>query len=80
MSRTQTHEDLIREIFGDDSLFGTANLSLSQTGLPFIVWISPGGDFRHGPHIGVSRSLRATPSKMTVVAIQPNVHVEVGPQ
>ena len=79
----KTHRDLITEIVEgtqDDSdlLFEMANLVQRDTGLPFVVWISPKGNARHDVRVKVSRSPKAVPSEMVSVAIRPNVHVVEG--
>jgi Domain of unknown function (DUF4160) len=64
----------------DDSelLFEMANLVQRDTGLPFVVWISPKGNARHDVRVKISRSPKAVPSEMVSVAIRPNVHVVEG--
>jgi hypothetical protein len=79
----KTSRDLITEIgegTQDDSdlLFEMANLVQRDTGLPFVVWISPKGNARHDVRVKVSRSPKAVPSEMVSVAIRPNVHVVEG--
>ena len=79
----KTYRDLITEIgegTQDDSelLFEMANLVQRDTGLPFVVWISPKGNARHDVRVKVSRSPKAVPSEMVSVAIRPNVHVVEG--
>ena len=48
-----------------------ASLEQGVTGLPFVVWISQSGDFGHDVRIWLSRSPKAAPSEMVVVAIRP---------
>ena len=79
----KTYRDLITEIgegTQDDSelLFEMANLVQRDTGLPFVVWISPKGNARHEFCVKVSRSPKAVLSEMVSVAIRPNVHVVEG--
>ena len=79
----KTYRDVITEIgegTQDDSdlLFEMANLVHRDTGLPFVVWISPKGNARHDVRVKVSRSPKAVPSEMVSVAIRPNVHVVEG--
>jgi hypothetical protein len=79
----KTYRDLITETgegTQDDSelLFEMANLVQRDTGLPFVVWISPEGNARHEVRVKVSRSPKAVPSEMVSVAIRPNVHVVEG--
>ena len=79
----KTYRDLITEIgegTQDDCelLFEMANLVQRDTGLPFVVWISPKGNARHDVRVKVSRSPKAVPSEMVSVAIRPNVHVVEG--
>jgi len=79
----KTYHDLttgIGEGTQDDSelLFEMANLVQRDTGLPFVVWISPKGNARHDVRVKVSRSPKAVPSEMVSVAIRPNVHVVEG--
>ena len=79
----KTHRDVITEIgegTQDDSelLFEMANLVQRDTGVPFVVWISPKGNGRHDVRVMVSRSPKAVPSEMVSVAIRPNVHVVEG--
>jgi hypothetical protein len=79
----KTYRDLVTEIgegTQDDSelLFETANLVQRDTGLPFVVWISPKGNARHDVRVKVSRSPKAVPSEMVSVAIRPNVHLVEG--
>ena len=79
----KTYRDLITEIgegTQDDSelLFEMANLVQRDTGLPFVVWISPKGNARHNVRVKVSRSPKAVPSEMVSVAIRPDVHVVEG--
>jgi hypothetical protein len=79
----KTYRDSTSEIVEgtqDDSdvLFEMANLVQRDTGLPFVVWISPKGNARHDVRVKVSRSPRAVPSEMVSVAIRPNVHVVEG--
>ncbi len=79
----KTYRDHINEIgegTQDDSelLFEMANLVQRDTGLPFVVWISPKGNARHDVRVKVSRSPKAVPSEMVSVAIRPNVHVVEG--
>jgi Domain of unknown function (DUF4160) len=64
----------------DDSelLFEMANSVQRDTGLPFVVWISPKGNARLDVRVKVSRSTNAVPSEMVSVAIRPNVHVVEG--
>ena len=64
----------------DDSelLFEIANLVQRDTGLPFVVWISPQGNARHDVRVKVSRGPRSLPSEMVSVAIRPTVHVVEG--
>lgn len=58
----------------EDQLFEMANLSLEKTGLPFIVWISPGMNNPRDIRIKVSRTPRPAPV-MTSVALRPEVRV-----
>jgi hypothetical protein len=79
----KTYRDLttgIGEGTQDDSelLFEMANLVQRDTGLPFVVWISPKGNARHDVRVKVSRSPKAVPSEMVSVAIRPNVHLVEG--
>jgi hypothetical protein len=79
----KAHRDLITEIgegTQDDSelLFEMANLVQRDTGLPFVVWISPRGNARHDVRVKVSRGPRALLSEMTSVALRPTVHVVEG--
>ena len=79
----KTYRDLTTEIgegTQDDSdlLFEMANLVQRDTGLPFVVWISPKGNARHDVRVKVSPSPKAVPSEMVSVAIRPNVHVVEG--
>ena len=79
----KTNRELITEIgegTQDDSelLFEMANLVQRDTGLPFVVWISPKGNARHDVRVKVSRSPKAVPSEMVSVAIRPDVHVVEG--
>ena len=79
----KTYRDLITEIgegTQDDSelLFEMANLVQRDTGLPFVVWISPKGNASHDVRVKVSQSPKAVPSEMVSVAIRPNVHVVEG--
>jgi hypothetical protein len=79
----KAYRDLITETgegTQDDSelLFEMANLVQRDTGLPFVVWISPKGNARLDVRVKVSRSTNAVPSEMVSVAIRPNVHVVEG--
>jgi Domain of unknown function (DUF4160) len=79
----KTYRDLITEIgegTQDDSelLFEMANLVQRDTGLPFVVWISPKGNARHDVRVKVSRTPKAVPSEMVSVAVRPNVRLVEG--
>jgi len=51
-----------------------SNLSPRQTGLPFVVWISPRGNARHDVRIKVSPSPKVT-EDWAIVAIRPELEV-----
>jgi hypothetical protein len=52
-----------------------SNLTRTRTGLPFVVWISPGIDPLDQVRLKVSPRLRATISDFVTVVISPDVHV-----
>jgi hypothetical protein len=62
----------------DDALFGMANLPPEHTGLPFVVWISPGWGAQDDVHVYVSERLTAKRSEMISIAICPQVRVVQG--
>ena len=62
----------------EDELFEMANLRPETTGLPFIVWISPGLNVQHDIRVKVSMEPRPGP-EMTSVALRPNIRVTDGP-
>lgn len=62
----------------EDELFEMANLRPETTGLPFIVWISPGLNVQHDIRVKVSLDSRPGPD-MTSVALRPAVRVTDGP-
>lgn len=62
----------------EDELFEMANLRPETTGLPFIVWISPGLNAQHDIRVKVSLNPRPGPD-MTSVALRPNLSVTDGP-
>jgi|SRR5580692_10130225 hypothetical protein len=62
----------------DDALFYFTNLSPKQTGLPFVVWVSPSMGARHGIRLKVSRGPIAGISEMITVAIGPRFRVVRG--
>lgn len=61
----------------EDELFEMANLRPETTGLPFIVWISPGLNSQHDIRIKISRTPRPGPD-MTSVALRPSLRVTDG--
>jgi hypothetical protein len=62
----------------EDELFEMANLRPESTGLPFIVWISPGLNSQHDIQVKVSRTPRPR-AEMTSVALRPVLSVTDGP-
>lgn len=62
----------------EDELFEMANLRPETTGLPFIVWISPGLNAQHDIRVKVSMEPRPGP-EMTSVALRPSIRVTDGP-
>ena len=62
----------------EDEMFEKANLRPESTGLPFIVWISPGLNSQHDIRVKVSRTPRPGPT-MTSVALRPELEVTDGP-
>lgn len=63
-----------------DTLFLMSNLKPTDTGLPFVVWISvaPHDNAGHDVSVWVSRSVKVVPSEMVRVAIRPDVRVVDG--
>lgn len=61
----------------EDDLFEMANLRPETTGLPFVVWISPGLNSKHDIRVKISRGPRPGPD-MTSVAVRPHVRVTDG--
>jgi hypothetical protein len=61
-----------------EGLFEMANLSPKRTGLPFVVWISPGAGAPQDVRVKVSKGPKVHPSGLISVAMRPNVHVAGG--
>jgi len=61
----------------DVDFFTMANLFPEDTGLPFVVWISPRGNARHDARIKVARTDRAT-EFVASVAIRPEPRLAAG--
>lgn len=61
----------------EPDLFTMANLFPEDTGLPFVVWISPRGNALHDARIKVARSERAT-DFVASVAIRPEPRLVAG--
>jgi hypothetical protein len=61
----------------DTDLFTMANLFPEDTGLPFVVWISPRGAARPDARIKVAKSERAT-EFVASVAIRPEPRLAAG--
>jgi hypothetical protein len=57
--------------------FTLANLFPEDTGLPFVVWISPKGNARHDARVKVARTDRAT-EFVASVALRPEVRIAAG--
>ncbi len=62
----------------EEALFETANLVFKQTGLPFVVWISPSMGVPHDVRVKVSRGPKVQSSEFVTVAIRPTVRVVGG--
>ncbi len=62
----------------EEALFETANLACKQTGLPFVVWISPSMGMSHDVRVKVSRSPKVRISEFVTVTIRPTVRVTGG--
>jgi hypothetical protein len=56
-------------------LFEMANLVNRNTGLPFVVWISPKAGNSHDVRIKVSKGPKIIPSELVNIAIRPEVKV-----
>lgn len=56
-----------------EDLFLMSNLSPKQTGLPFVVWVSPKGGARHDVRIKISRGPQAKPGEFITVTVRPDV-------
>jgi hypothetical protein len=59
-----------------EDLFEMSNLRPKTTGLPFVVWISPGSGNRHDVRVKVSPGPK--PKDFVSVALRPDVHVVEG--
>jgi hypothetical protein len=57
----------------EDALYWFTNLAPRQTGLPFVIWVSPRMAARHGIRVKVSRGPVTSIPEMTTVAIEPRV-------
>jgi hypothetical protein len=62
----------------EDALYWFTNLAPRQTGLPFVVWVSPRMAARHGIRVKVSPGPVTTISQMTTVAIEPRLRLVRG--
>lgn len=60
-----------------EDLFLISNLSPKQTGLPFVVWVSPKGGARHDVRIKISRGPQSKPKEFITVTVLPDVR-EIG--
>lgn len=56
--------------------FLMSNLSPKQTGLPFVVWISPKAGAKHDIRVKISSGPRALPSQMRTIALRPDLRIE----
>lgn len=77
----KTYNTLLQELVNAqdaEALFEMANLVPQDTGLPFVVWISPRGNARHDVRVKVSKNAKAIPSQMVSVTIRPTVEVVEG--
>ena len=63
---------------GPEAPFEISNLFPKHTGLPFVVWISHKGAARHDVRVKVSSGAKVFPSRMTSVAIRPELRVMEG--
>ena len=61
----------------DEALFEMANVYPEDTGLSFVVWISPKGRARHDARVKVARTDRAT-EFVASLSIRPDVRVVAG--
>ena len=59
---------------GETEMWGMANLTPNETGLPMVVWVSEKGGAKHGPRIKVSTELGAKidPGSTVTVTIEDN--------
>jgi hypothetical protein len=70
---------LLEELLQDDdeALFEMANVYPEDTGLPFVVWISPKGRARHDARVKVARTDTAT-EFIASLSVRPEVRVMAG--
>ena len=61
----------------EEALFEMANVYPEDTGLPFVVWISPKGRARHDARVKVARTERAT-EFVASLSIRPEVRIVAG--
>jgi hypothetical protein len=61
----------------DDELFEMANVYPEDTGLPFVVWISPKGRARHDARVKIARTEKAT-DFIASLSIRPDVRIVAG--
>lgn len=61
----------------EPDFFTMANLFPEDTGLPFVVWISPRGNARHDARIKIASTNRAT-DFIASVGIRPEPHLAAG--
>jgi len=62
----------------EDDFFDMSNLSGKETGLPFVVWISPSMGAPHDVRVKVSLGPKVHKSELVSVAIRPEVRVVGG--
>lgn len=58
--------------------FLMSSLSPRQTGLPFVVWISPRGGARHDVRVKVSLGPKAVPGEFVTVSVRPEIEIVEG--
>jgi len=61
----------------DEELFEMANVYPEDTGLPFVVWISPKGRARHAARVKIARTEKAT-DFIASLSIRPDVRIVAG--
>jgi hypothetical protein len=62
----------------EDALYWFTNLAPRQTGLPFVVWVSPRMAASHGIRVKVPPGPVNSIAQMTTVAIEPHVRLVRG--